>query len=70
MFFLSVDSKTIVIHPTEKNYRNEQIIQLDEPMVIPNGYYLGVFRKTYPPKLQYRKTWDKREPGKVKVCKS
>ena len=57
----------IVVHADEPNLVDVQTFTLKKPLLLPKGCFVGVFQRTFPPRLQYQTVWPRGEPFKYGV---
>jgi hypothetical protein len=55
------------VQPINPDILKEQVVVLEVPLYVPPGHYLGVYQRGYPPRVQYKKIWSKKEPVKYNV---
>lgn len=49
------------------NMVDVQTFTLEEPMLLPKGCFVGVYQRTFPPRLQYQTVWPRGEPFRYGV---
>ena len=60
-------SRDIEVRANEPNMVAVQTFTLDKPMLLPKGCFVGVYQKTFPPRIQYQSLWPRGEPFKYGV---
>jgi hypothetical protein len=60
-------SRDIKVRADEPNMVDIQTFTLENPMLLPKGCFVGVYQKTFPPRIQYQSVWPRGEPFKYGV---